>query len=566
MQAFKIALKGHKDLAEPDMLSGTRAELVCRAAAVKLDQGKVPTSLKKALDGPFREEWLAATAAELEKLSLGCTMMQAKDVPDGVQILPSRVVLTEAVKDSILKRKVRFAVRGDMDNTSYIAAEVFAIGYNKCGLRIYLAVSTSLGLQIDQADVTGAYISAPSETVTYMRLPPGLEGLGVEKDTVLRFHNAIYGTHTAGRSWSKHNNDIMVNHLGFTQSEVEPSIYTKTVGGSHMMIHIATDDFLIAHDDAAMRATFIEDYQQFAPIRFEGKAEKYLSWNIKQEGAVTTVDQCDYIAKLGEMYNAKPLPATKVTPLKLSDAHMPSQDGPESVDDALQVDNKRVFELYGQLNWLATGTRPDIREALSELGRCLKCPSHKLWRALLHLVAYLVSTADEKLVYGNADQVPGVVAYCDAGHNPHSTQGKSRMGYFIKVNGAAVIWDSRLQSVIAQSTTEAEYICMAEVCKSIMYASMLIEELGVKYTEPIRIRCDNQSAITISNNGSTNRQTRHIAVRYHLIRRCIQLGLVRPEFVPGNENPADQLTKRLCESKTTACRVSMMTAAECKSV
>jgi hypothetical protein len=107
---------------------------------------------------------------------------------------------------------------------------------------------------------------------------------------------------------------------------------------------------------------------------------------------------------------------------------------------------------------------------------------------------------------------------------------------------------------------------MAEVCKSIMYASMLIEELGVKYTEPIRIRCDNQSAITISNNGSTNRQTRHISVRYHLIRRCIQLGLVRPEFVPGNENPADQLTKRLCESKTTACRVSMMTAAECKSV
>ena len=244
---------------------------------------------------------------------------------------------------------------------------------------------------------------------------------------------------------------------------------------------------------------------------------------------------------------------------------MPSQLGPESVDDALQVENKRVFELYGQLNWLATGTRPDIREALSELGRCLKCPSHKLWRALLHLVAYLVSTVNEKLVYGNVNGNEfDVVAYCDAGHNPHSTQGKSRMGYFIKVNGAAVIWDSRLQSVIAQSTTEAEYIVMAEVCKSIMFCSMLIKELGIIYDPPIRIRCDNQSAITISNNGSTNRQTRHIAVRYHLIRRCVQLGLVRPEFVPGNENPADQLTKRLCASKTTACRVSMMTSAVCK--
>ena len=109
------------------------------------------------------------------------------------------------------------------------------------------------------------------------------------------------------------------------------------------------------------------------------------------------------------------------------------------------------------------------------------------------------------------------------------------MGYFIKVNGAAVIWDSRLQSVIAQSTTEAEYIVMAEVCKSIMFCSMLFKELGIKFDMPIHIRCDNQSAITISNNGSTNRQTRHIAVRYHLIRRCVQLGLVRPEFVPGTD-------------------------------
>ena len=319
-----------------------------------------------------------------------------------------------------------------------------------------IATATKLELQLVQADVTGAYLSAPSEHITYVRLPPNLEEFGVEPGTVLRFHNAIYGTPTAGRSWSQYNTDILVNHLGCVQLETEPSIYTKRVGGSYMMIHVATDDFLIAHNDSDMISSFIEDYQQFAPIRFEGLAKKYLSWNISQseDCSVTTVDQCDYITKLGQIYNAKPLPATKTTPLQLSDTHMPSQLGPESVDDALQVENKRVFELYGQLNWLATGTRPDIREALSELGRCLKCPSHKLWRALLHLVAYLVSTVNEKLVYGNVNGNEfDVVAYCDAGHNPHSTQGKSRMGYFIKVNGAAVIWDSRLQSVIAQSTT-----------------------------------------------------------------------------------------------------------------
>jgi len=214
------------------------------------------------------------------------------------------------------------------------------------------------------------------------------------------------------------------------------------------MIHVATDDFLIAHNDSDMISSFIEDYQQFAPIRFEGLAKKYLSWNISQseDCSVTTVDQCDYITKLGQIYNAKPSPTNKTTPLQLSDTHMPSQLGPESVDDALQVENKRVFELYGQLNWLATGTRPDIREATWSLFEM------SLSQALASSPA--LSCLSGMLVYGNVNGNGfDLVAYCDAGHNPHSTQGKSRMGYFIKVNGAAVIWDSRLQSVIAQSTT-----------------------------------------------------------------------------------------------------------------
>ena len=85
------------------------------------------------------------------------------------------------------------------------------------------------------------------------------------------------------------------------------------------MIHVATDNFLFAHNDSDVISSFIEDYQQFAPILFEGLAKKHLSWNISQseDCSVTTVDQCDYITKLGQIYNAKPLPTTKTTPLQL---------------------------------------------------------------------------------------------------------------------------------------------------------------------------------------------------------------------------------------------------------
>jgi hypothetical protein len=92
---------------------------------------------------------------------------------------------------------VRITARGDKIDYDGV---VFAPGYNKDALRVVIATATKLELQLVQADVTGAYLSAPSEHITYVRLPPNLEEFGVEPGTVLRFHNTIYGTLTAGRS------------------------------------------------------------------------------------------------------------------------------------------------------------------------------------------------------------------------------------------------------------------------------------------------------------------------------------------------------------------------------
>lgn len=249
------------------------------------------------------------------------------------------------------------------------------------------------------------------------------------------------------------------------QLESEPSIYLMKDDKFYMMIHVATDDFLLLHNDGAKAASFIERYQQHAPLRFEGGVKRYLGWNIEQspDRSVAKVDQRDYIANMVVTYKVKPLPRTKVTPLKLSDDHMPSLDGPESIEDAIKVSPRRVFELYGQLNWLATGTRPDIREALSELGRFLKSPSHKLWLALLHLVSYLASTIDEKLVYGNVTADEDHIVMPATTHISR----KASPAWAISSRSTVPLSSGTLQSVIAQSTTEAEYIVMAEVCKSI---------------------------------------------------------------------------------------------------
>ena len=60
---------------------------------------------------------------------------------------------------------------------------------------------------------------------------------------------------------------------------------------------------------------------------------------------------------------------------------------------------------------------------------------------------------------------------------------------------------------------------------------------------------DNQGAIALAKSESHNRRTRHINVRYHYIRQCVEQGIIAPQFTPTTEMLADGLTKALDRQK-----------------
>lgn len=109
------------------------------------------------------EEWKAAARDEFEKFRTASTIIKESEVPAGCQVIPPRIVLDiKRDKDGkIIKLKVRMTARGDKLNYN---GPVFAQGYNKDALRVLLATGAALGLQIDQADVTAAYLAAPARS------------------------------------------------------------------------------------------------------------------------------------------------------------------------------------------------------------------------------------------------------------------------------------------------------------------------------------------------------------------------------------------------------------------
>ena len=98
-----------------------------------------------------------------------------------------------------------------------------------------------------------------------------------------------------------------------------------------------------------------------------------------------------------------------------------------------------------------------------------------------------------------------------------------------------------MQSIIALSTTEAEYMAATEAVKEVIWLKGLLGDLGV-IQENIAVFCDNQSAIFLTKNQTYHARTKHIDVKYHYVREIIESSIVWLRKIDTKDNPSDMLT------------------------
>jgi len=88
-------------------------------------------------------------------------------------------------------------------------------------------------------------------------------------------------------------------------------------------------------------------------------------------------------------------------------------------------------------------------------------------------------------------------------------------------------------------------MALGEAVKEIKWLRQLLDNIKVKQLRPTLLMSDNQGAICLSKNAEHHRRTKHIDVRYHLIRTEQEDGTVTVEYTPTDKQPADMLTKAL---------------------
>jgi len=120
------------------------------------------------------------------------------------------------------------------------------------------------------------------------------------------------------------------------------------------------------------------------------------------------------------------------------------------------------------------------------------------------------------------------------------------------VGSCAVSWRATLQSVVALSTTEAEYMVICEACKELIWLKGLYAELcGDKYC--ISLHCDRQSAIYLTKDQMFHERIKHINIKYHFMRNVIEDGKLKVCKISTHDNPADMMTKTVPVAKFELC-------------
>ena len=211
------------------------------------------------------------------------------------------------------------------------------------------------------------------------------------------------------------------------------------------------------------------------------------------------------------------------------------------------------------LNYLANNTRPELAMAVHQCARFCNEPMLSHERAIKRIGRYLLKHPKRGLIFEPIES-RGIECFVDADFAGGWSQADadnaenvmSRTGYVIMYAGCPILWCSKLQTEIALSTAEAEYIALSQAMRQVIPMMNLITEISCIfdiYMPKPEVHCkvfeDNRSAITIAEANKFTPRTKHIALKYHHFRRYVKEKIIQIYPIGTQEQTADIFTKPL---------------------
>lgn len=249
------------------------------------------------------------------------------------------------------------------------------------------------------------------------------------------------------------------------------------------------DNFLHFFNDAEELKKVKDALNKKYKIKDLGETKDCLGVRITRNRKIGTIgiDQEEFIEQILDKFNmseCKPVGTVGTQ----EEAIIKPQDG-----EKIKSPPEPYQNLVDSLMYLATWTRPDIAHAASMLSQFNTCYTEEHWQVVKRVLRYLKGTSNICLTYGQSDTITG---YVDADWAGDENDRRSYTGYVFMIGDAAISWESKKQPTVALSTTEAEYMALAEAAKEAVHRKNILFELFGKEVT-INIKTDNQSAMKL---------------------------------------------------------------------
>lgn len=162
----------------------------------------------------------------------------------------------------------------------------------------------------------------------------------------------------------------------------------------------------------------------------------------------------------------------------------------------------------------------------------MQAPREPHLKAAVRVLRYLKGTSGQDLFFPGQNSLQ-LQAYCDSDWGSCPITKRSVTGYSILLGSSLIAWHSKKQTVVSQSTAEAEYRALATVTCELIWLEGLLKDLQFTVPLPITVFCDNEAAIDIASNP-VHCKTKHIELDCHFIERRFRQVLSSPHMFQLN--------------------------------
>jgi hypothetical protein len=503
----------------------------------------VAAMVKEVVDHESRDHWTLMPRSAMPKGTksiLSIWSFKRKRYPDG----------------RVLKHKARLCAHGGMQQWGVNYWETYAPVVNWMSVRTLMALSIIHSLETRSIDFVLAFPQADLESDIYMELPFGFD-LDGDRRYILKLNKNLYGLKDASHNFWNLLRDGLEARGYERQSASDSCVFL----GKDSIVLVYVDDCVVVQRKGSSAADklikSLKEGKENFDFTDDGDLDKYLGVDVKRhkDGRIELTQPhlierfLEVIQLDSKIVNSRSTPAIK--PVLFKD-----------LEGLLRKYHWNYRQAIGMLNYLQATTRPDLAMAVHQAARFCIDPRLSHERAISRIGKYLIGTADKGVIF-KPDKSKGLECYVDAdfagGWNKSDATDAStvlsRTGYVIMYAGCPLTWCSKMQTEIALSTTESEYIALSQALREVIPMIQLLKEINdifpLHMPQP-EVHCkvweDNNGCIALAQGQKFSPRTKHISIKYHHFRQHVNDGTISIHPIDTKEQTADIFTKPLDES------------------